>query len=165
MSEADVPAQQPQACEEARLPVAHVDPSWSSRAAEPAPQGPPPPVGLIWRLRGQASFRRLRREGRRLRSGPIVVTYVLDPHMTPPQVAFAIGRPVGPAVVRNRLRRQLRAQLRALAGAGSLPAGLYLVGVRPGVPLTPEPIRNALDRAISQLGTVGEAPPPGGAGR
>jgi ribonuclease P protein component len=42
-------------------------------------------------------------------------------------VAYALGRAIGPAVVRNRLRRQLRA---LLAGA-TLPPGLYLIGAQP----------------------------------
>jgi RNase P protein component len=39
-------------------------------------------------------------------------------------VAYALGRAIGPAVVRNRLRRQLRAQL----ADRTLPPGLYLIG-------------------------------------
>jgi RNase P protein component len=42
-------------------------------------------------------------------------------------VAYALGRAIGPAVVRNRLRRQLRS---LLAGA-ALPPGLYLIGAQP----------------------------------
>jgi ribonuclease P protein component len=44
-------------------------------------------------------------------------------------VAFAIGRAVGPAVARNRLRRRLRAIL--TTRQPPLPAGLYLFGARP----------------------------------
>ena len=50
---------------------------------------------------------------------------------TQPCVAFAIGRAVGSAVVRNRLRRRLRDELASLARAGRLPAGAYLVAVAP----------------------------------
>ena len=42
-------------------------------------------------------------------------------------MAYALGRAIGPAVVRNRLRRQLR----VILGASSLPPGLYLIGARP----------------------------------
>ena len=48
-----------------------------------------------------------------------------------PCVAFAIGRRVGPAVVRNRLRRRLRDELAGLERAGRLPRGSYLVGLAP----------------------------------
>jgi ribonuclease P protein component len=44
-------------------------------------------------------------------------------------VAFAIGKRVGTAVVRNRLRRRLKEALRLDA---PLPAGAYLVRAQPG---------------------------------
>jgi ribonuclease P protein component len=48
------------------------------------------------------------------------------------RVAFAIGRKVGPAVVRNRLRRRLRAAMRELdRSTGGVPTGAYLVTLRP----------------------------------
>lgn len=63
----------------------------------------------------------------------MTVTHLADAS-SPPRVAYTIGRQVGPAVVRNRLRRRLRAIVRDVcAVSGSLPAGdgAYLVGVRP----------------------------------
>ena len=51
--------------------------------------------------------------------------------MTPPKVAFAIGRPVGTAVTRNRVRRRLKAVLRD----SSVPAGLLLVGADRAAPV------------------------------
>ena len=48
-----------------------------------------------------------------------------------PCVAFAIGRKVGPAVVRNRLRRRLRDELAGLAREGRLDCGAYLVALAP----------------------------------
>jgi ribonuclease P protein component len=54
-------------------------------------------------------------------------TFVLDPTLQPPRVAFAIGRAVGPAVVRNRIRRRLRSALPAI----ELTPGLYLIGATP----------------------------------
>jgi ribonuclease P protein component len=55
--------------------------------------------------------------------------YVLDPAVAERRIAFAIGRRLGTAVARNRLRRRVRALL--VSRAGELPAGLYLVGARP----------------------------------
>ena len=46
-------------------------------------------------------------------------------------VGYAIGRNVGGAVLRNRIRRQLRSLLEAKAD--QLPAGWYLVGAQPRV--------------------------------
>jgi ribonuclease P protein component len=82
---------------------------------------------LIWRVRERSSFRRISVEGRRTRAGALWCTYVIDPTITPPQVAFAIGRAFGSAVVRNRLRRRLR----ALLSATPPPPGLYLFGAQP----------------------------------
>ncbi len=50
------------------------------------------------------------------------------------RVAYALGKGLGSAVVRNRLRRQLRAVFEECAGgadAGFFPAGDYLVGIWP----------------------------------
>ena len=82
---------------------------------------------MIWSIRERGAFTRLAREGRRTRAGVLWCTYLPDPVATPPRVAYALGRAIGPAVVRNRLRRQLRAMLDDV----SLPAGLYLIGAQP----------------------------------
>jgi len=89
-------------------------------------------------VRGASAFAALARPrdfgGTRRRSGPLTVAFVpaVDGE-TParPCVAFAIGRRVGPAVVRNRLRRRLRDELASLARDGRLTPGLHLIGVGP----------------------------------
>ena len=82
---------------------------------------------MIWRIRERSAFTRLAREGRRTRAGVLWCTYIPDPDATPPRVAYALGRAIGPAVVRNRLRRRLR----AVMAHSSLPPGLYLIGAQP----------------------------------
>ena len=64
-----------------------------------------------------------------MRVGPLRCTFLPDPELTSPAVAFAIGRAVGNAVTRNRLRRRLRA---ILAGS-DVPPGLLLVGASPDI--------------------------------
>ena len=69
------------------------------------------------------------------RSGPLRVARAPLPDGDDPalvRVAYAVPRAVGTAVVRNRVRRRLRAMTAELAREGALPAGLYLVGARPG---------------------------------
>lgn len=61
-----------------------------------------------------------------MRRGPITVTFVPGTPPDPPQVAYAIGRKVGGAVVRNRLRRRMRAIVAELGPA--LSPGAYLIG-------------------------------------
>jgi ribonuclease P protein component len=65
----------------------------------------------------------------RVRCDPMWCSFVADSNMSPPHVAFAIGRAVGPAVTRNRLRRRLR----SILGAMDVPNGLYLFGGRPSM--------------------------------
>jgi ribonuclease P protein component len=84
---------------------------------------------LIGRFGDRATFDALRRDGRRVRRGPMTVTYL--PGGTDARVAYAIGRSVGSAVVRNRLRRRLRAAARELDAPGGLAPGAYLVALRP----------------------------------
>jgi ribonuclease P protein component len=88
-------------------------------------------VGDVWRIRSTATFASLGRTRHRARQGPVWVRWVPPPDGSvagPPEVAFAIGRKVGGAVVRNRLRRRLR----AILGDLDLAPGAYLVGVSAG---------------------------------
>jgi ribonuclease P protein component len=80
----------------------------------------------VWRVRDAATFRALHRHGRRSRSGAVWVTWLPATDAGPPRLAFAIGRSVGTAVVRNRIRRRLRSVFTELAP--DLPPGTYLVG-------------------------------------
>jgi len=88
---------------------------------------------LIGRLRRRDDFQALRRDGWTVRRGSLRVVY--RPAGGSPagvRVAFAIGREVGTAVVRNRTRRRLRSVMTELALSGcGLPAGDYLIRVDP----------------------------------
>ena len=94
----------------------------------------------LWRVTDRASFQALRRRGRRVRRGPVTVTYLAPDERSstlPPRVAFAVGKATGGAVVRNRVRRRLRAALHELLVAGRLPSGTYLLGATAVVAQTP----------------------------
>jgi ribonuclease P protein component len=86
---------------------------------------------LIWRLRARRDFTQLSSEGRRARAGVLWCTYLHDSTDLPPRVAFAVGRAVGPAVVRNQLRRRLRALLASSDPDLTLPSGSFLIGATP----------------------------------
>jgi ribonuclease P protein component len=136
MGETDVPAEQPEAQEEARLSAPDAQSSGPRGDSTPAQQGPLQPLRLIWRVRGQASFRALAR-GRRRAAGDLEVrTVVLASGEDPPRVAFAVGRSVGNAVTRNRVRRKLRVATRANADL-LLPGSGYLVRAQPGAVAAP----------------------------
>jgi len=145
MGEAHVPTEQAQARQEPRVPAPHVDARRPGHPQGTSPQGPPPSVRLIWRLRGRAAFAELRRSGRRAQRGPITVTWA--PVQSPaPQVGFAVGRRVGGAVQRNRLRRRLRAI--ATEVAADLTPGAYLIGAAPEAAALPF---RELRRIVSDL--------------
>ena len=84
---------------------------------------------MVWRIRDRATFEALRRSGRRSRRGHVTVTFVAGGDEAVPRVAYAVGKRVGGAVVRNRLRRRLRAVVTETSG--SLVPGAYLVAAGP----------------------------------
>ena len=104
----------------------------------------------VWRVRDAATFTELRRSGRRARAGAITVTWLPGPDGEPPRLAFAIGKVVGTAVVRNRLRRRLRALFTELAP--DLAPGTYLVSAGPAAPsLEYGDLRTTVSTALAQL--------------
>lgn len=130
MSEAHVSTEQPSARQAPRLPAPDVHPSRSGHHQGAAGQGPLAAVGLIRRIKRRSDFDRFRREGQRIRLGPLWVSVITDGAAAPAHVAFAVGRSVGPAVVRNTMRRRLRVLMTELIQQG-LPPGWYLVGATP----------------------------------
>lgn len=128
--EAHISAQQASPLDTARVPPSNADPRRTRDRPLAAAEGPRAPLGLIGRVGDRATFDALRREGRRARRGPMTVVHL--PGDGEVRVAFSIGRKVGPAVVRNKLRRRLRAAARDLdRSTGGLPTGAYLVMLRP----------------------------------
>ena len=82
---------------------------------------------MAWRIRDRATFEALRRSPHRARRGPVTVSYV-GTGDGPARVAYAVGRRVGGAVVRNQVRRRLRAIVAELEA--TVP-GAYLLAVGP----------------------------------
>ena len=93
------------------------------------PAGDAVAPGRPWRITDRTTFEALRRSSRRVRSGPITISFVRDEPGTTPRVAYAIGRRVGGAVHRNRLRRRLRAIVSELGP--DLQPGAYLIATAP----------------------------------
>jgi ribonuclease P protein component len=108
---------------------------------------------LIRSIAHRRTFEAIAR-GRSGRCGPVRVRYapaVGDDHA---EVAFALPRRVGSAVLRNRVRRRLRAALVVAEREGRLPAGAYLVSAEAEAATRPFPIltddvRSAVARAVT----------------
>jgi ribonuclease P protein component len=167
VGEANFSTEQSQAGQETRVPPPHVD---SRRAGDPSgspPKGPSSAVGLIWKVRGKAAFAALR-IGRRVRCGPLTVSFVEGNPAEPPRVAYAIGRRVGGAVERNLLRRRLRAVVGQLSP--QLRPGTYLIGAAPeAARLSVGELRAIVIRTLEAIGQSkpqrdsGRTPPGGSA--
>ncbi|MHB1930151.1 MAG: ribonuclease P protein component [Acidimicrobiales bacterium] len=113
---------------------------------------------MIWRVERRELFVALR-SARRGRSGPLTVAHVPGDPTEPPRVAFAVGRKVGGAVARNRVRRRLCALVRD--PDLPLPAGAYLIGAAPAArDATFAQLRRDLGAAVARsTGSSGSAAP------
>jgi ribonuclease P protein component len=150
MGEAHLPAQQPQAGQATRLSPSHVDPRRAGDREGSAPQGSRPAVGLIWRVRDRSTFTALHRSGRRVRRGPITITWLPGDPAEPPRVAYAVGRKVGGAASRNRVRRRLRAITREVRPL--LRPGAYLISAAPEVARLSYPdLRTTVTEALAAV--------------
>ena len=116
------------------------------------------PPRVVDAVRTRRAFSALRDSRNRARSGPVWVVRADVPADVPEAggapvcVAYAVGRPVGTAVVRNRLRRRLRPLIGELAGDGMLPPGLYLVGATAAAAGEDhEGLRDHLGRAVRDV--------------
>ncbi len=131
------------ALEASRLSPAHGEQGRPPDAGESPTSRTHEAIRLIEPLRSRASFAALSKNGRRRHGRWCWVRYAPLPQVTTsvsdgkpaaaaeqelPQIGYAIGRKVGNAVVRNRIRRRLRAIVHA--EAPFLPPGIYLIGVK-----------------------------------
>jgi ribonuclease P protein component len=129
MGEANLSAQEAQAHAHTWLSRPDADPGRASRDQGPPPEGPGQADRLIWRIRDRATFQALTGE-KRVRRGPVSVATVAVDADSPPCVAYAVGKRVGPAVTRNRVRRRLRAAVTRHRSQLE-PGCAYLLGASP----------------------------------
>src|SRR5229473_7494071 len=126
MREAHVPAQQPKAQQDPRLPDPDADPRRPSRAQIPTGSRPQAARRLTQPIRDRGTFEALAGT-QAVRRGGLSIRVVAGPPTGPARVAFAVGRRTGGAVQRNRVRRRLRAALGQLTDQLQ-PGAAYLVG-------------------------------------
>jgi ribonuclease P protein component len=106
------------------------------------------------RLRHRAEFTDVVRRGRRAAAAGLVVHATAEVGGHPARVGFIVGKVVGPAVVRNRVRRRLRHLM--AARVDRLPAGTRLVvrAVPAAAAASSADLGDALDRALDRVGPV-----------
>jgi ribonuclease P protein component len=81
-----------------------------------------------FRLRANADFKRLRRDGRTLLH-PLLVISILPNGLEYSRFGFVVGRRFGKAVGRNRVKRRMREVVRVRMQRGEIAAGWDVVMV------------------------------------
>ena len=177
MDEAHIPAEHTKTGQDPRIPQADVDQSRTGRDPRPPGEGTPATVGMTagdrpsaarpGPVRSRRTFEALRRSSSKGRSGPFTVRFLRQSAWSRTEVAYAINRRVGNAVVRNRLRRRMRAIM--AEQASSLPVGAYVVSTGPGgskmgFDELKVALSQALERATARTPARSPAPSPGRTG-
>ena len=96
-----------------------------------------------YRIRTNADFQRLRAEGRTLHH-PLLVISTLPNGLEHSRFGFAVGRRIGKAAARNRIKRRMREAIRARIQAGELAVGWDVVFI------ARRPIRDATFRQVDE---------------
>jgi ribonuclease P protein component len=87
----------------------------------------------------------------------VTVTWLPGDSTEPPKVAYAVGRHVGGAVVRNRLRRRLRAVSTELEELLRQAGGAYLISAGPdAVGLAYQDLTRTVAEAVQEVVAKGE---------
>jgi ribonuclease P protein component len=130
--QADLSAEQPSAGQDPWISPADAHPRWSGDPLGASRQGPQPTVGLSHpvlphqaRLRSRAEFAEVTRRGTRAGASDLVVYLWPGDGDSRTHAGFVVSKAVGPAVVRNKVRRRLRHLVRDRLDA--VPAGSRIV--------------------------------------
>ena len=110
------------------------------------------------RLRTSAAFRRTVRTGRRAGSAALVVHLggpPLGDSVASPRVGFLVGRQVGPAVVRNRVRRRLRHLTRDHLGRLPQSTELVVRALPPAAAMSSADLGAELTRCLDRVLVTG----------
>ena len=155
--QAYIPAQQPSAGQDSRVPVAHAHPRRPVDHVVAPPQGPRAAVCLsavvlsaAHRMRRRREFSQAVRGGRRASTATLVVHLAASGDEAATRVGFVVSKQVGNSVVRHRVARRLRGLM-----AGRLqhcPSGrLIVVRALPRAADESAELAADLDRALTSL--------------
>lgn len=101
-----------------------------------------------FRLRANADFQRVRRMGKSVANRWLVLVWVPN-QLADSRFGFAVGKKLGGAVQRNKIKRRLREQLRLHLKANQLRSGMDVVIIARHA--TKEADYDTLHRALNRL--------------
>lgn len=116
----------------------------------------------IGRLRRRRDFAAVFAEGREFARGPFVVRVRPNPEAVPSRLGFAIGKRLGSAVRRNRIRRRIRAILRELPVKDG--ADVVVIARRGAREASYADLRASLRQLLDQAGLLDADPSEAAAG-
>lgn len=110
------------------------------------------------RLGSSREFRRVFDEGRSVARPEIVLYYSARLGANRPRFGFVVGRKVGGAVVRNRVRRRLREASKNLILQLKAPADIVIIAREPARRAGLADLQRALEETAARAGLI-ETPP------
>jgi ribonuclease P protein component len=112
-----------------------------------------------YRLRANADFQRLRRQGRAL-THPLLVLLTQPNGLQHSRMGFAVGRRIGKAVVRNRIKRRMREAVRVRFQQGEIAAGwdVLFIARRPAREASFHQVDEAIGLLLRRAGLARAAP-------
>ncbi len=110
-----------------------------------------------YRLRGNTDFERLRREGHTL-VHPLLVLSVLPNDLEYSRFGFAVGRRLGKAATRNRIKRRMRESVRVRLQKDTIAAGwdVMFVARRPIQDASFHQVDEAIGLVLCRAGLLSE---------
>ena len=109
-------------------------------------------------IRSPRDFERIRRQGRRLVRGCLILNWTEREAGEPSRLGLVAGRRIGPAVVRNRARRLLRETFRLNQHRLCRPLDLVLIARASIVSCHRRQVEADLLQALDRAGLIREAP-------
>jgi ribonuclease P protein component len=109
------------------------------------------------RLRENADFQRLRREGQTL-ARPLIVLAFLPNDLGYSRFGFAVGKRIGKAVARNRIKRRMREAVRTSLQEGQIAEGwdIVLIARRPIVEASFQQVDETIGLLLRRAGLTCE---------
>lgn len=110
------------------------------------------------RLRANADFQRIRHEGR-TQVHPFLVMATLPNGLEHSRFGFAVGRRIGKAVARNRIKRRMRESVRVRMKRDEIAAGwdVLFIARHPVRGASFHQVDEAIGLVLRRAGLVGEA--------